>query len=89
MKETCCKFVPHIVCSSISGELWVEGIQSNNVQCGGWWTAAWVGHTQHSQAHKFCQICHIPQQGSSDKTCICKLLSSNPCGSVILNDTVF
>jgi hypothetical protein len=40
MKETYSKFVPHIVRSSISGEVWVEGIQSNTVQCG-------VGGLQH------------------------------------------
>jgi len=31
MKETCSKFVQHIVHSSISGEVWAEAIQSNIV----------------------------------------------------------
>jgi len=31
MKETCSKFVQHIVHSSISGEVWAEAVQSNIV----------------------------------------------------------
>jgi len=75
MKETCSRFVLLFVRSSISGEAWVEAIQSYTVQCGCWWTVVFCslgGSHQTQHAHKCCQICHIPQQGSLDKTCIWK-----------------